>query len=268
MWRVGPKGAAKPPDMLVIDLDPGPPATIVECCRVAELVRAESDRDWYPKTSGSKGMQLYARASGRRVRGFDVRRDPRARRAARTPASRPRRQPDDQDAAARKGPHRLVAEQPGQDHDQRLLAARPAAPHRSTPISWDEVAGCTHAEQLVFEAPRRAGAHLDQRRPVRTVLAMRWMLARRIPSGLLSGHGSPPRRHRRGPADRRCPRPRARHPSRHAPRDVPRGLDDALAAHTKRMLLLEGEYLRRFPDRDAPHPLRTRSGSRAAAGQD
>ena len=44
--------------------------------------------------------------------------------------------------------------------------------------------------------------------------------------------------------------------------------DDALAAHTKRMLMLEAEYLRRFPDRDAPHPLRTRSGSRAAAGQD
>ncbi len=44
--------------------------------------------------------------------------------------------------------------------------------------------------------------------------------------------------------------------------------DDALAAHTKRMLLLEAEYLRRFPDRDAPHPLRTRAGSRAAAGQD
>jgi hypothetical protein len=46
------------------------------------------------------------------------------------------------------------------------------------------------------------------------------------------------------------------------------GSDDALAAHTKRMLMLEGEYLRRFPDRDAPHPLRTRAGSRAAAGQD
>jgi hypothetical protein len=44
--------------------------------------------------------------------------------------------------------------------------------------------------------------------------------------------------------------------------------DDALAAHTRRMLLLEDEYLRRFPDREAPHPLRTRSGSRAAAGQD
>jgi hypothetical protein len=46
------------------------------------------------------------------------------------------------------------------------------------------------------------------------------------------------------------------------------GSDDALAAHTKRMLLLEGEYLRRFPDRNAPHPLRTRAGSRAAAGQE
>lgn len=46
------------------------------------------------------------------------------------------------------------------------------------------------------------------------------------------------------------------------------GSDDALAAHTKRMLMLEGEYLRRFPDREATHPLRTRAGSRAAAGQD
>jgi hypothetical protein len=44
--------------------------------------------------------------------------------------------------------------------------------------------------------------------------------------------------------------------------------DDALSVHTRRMLMLEDEYLRRFPDRDAPHPLRTRSGSRAAAGQD
>jgi hypothetical protein len=46
------------------------------------------------------------------------------------------------------------------------------------------------------------------------------------------------------------------------------GSEDALEVHTKRMLLLEAEYLRRFPDRSAPHPLRTRAGSRAAAGQD
>jgi len=46
------------------------------------------------------------------------------------------------------------------------------------------------------------------------------------------------------------------------------GSEDALEAHTSRMLALEGEYLRRFPDRAAPHPLRTRAGSRSAAGQD
>ena len=46
------------------------------------------------------------------------------------------------------------------------------------------------------------------------------------------------------------------------------GTEDALEAHTKRMLTLEAEYLRRFPDRSVPHPLRTRAGSRAAAGQD
>jgi hypothetical protein len=46
------------------------------------------------------------------------------------------------------------------------------------------------------------------------------------------------------------------------------GTEDALEAHTRRMLALENEYLRRFPDRAAPHPLRTRAGSRTAAGQE
>jgi hypothetical protein len=41
------------------------------------------------------------------------------------------------------------------------------------------------------------------------------------------------------------------------------GSEDALEAHTKRMLALEQEFLRRF----APDPMRTRAGSRAAAGQ-
>jgi hypothetical protein len=45
------------------------------------------------------------------------------------------------------------------------------------------------------------------------------------------------------------------------------GSEDALEVHTERMLELEREYLRRFPDRVAPDPGRTRAGSRAAAGQ-
>jgi bifunctional non-homologous end joining protein LigD len=50
------------PTMVVFDLDPGAPATIVECSRVAlwarELLSALGLEAW-AKTSGSKGMQLY-----------------------------------------------------------------------------------------------------------------------------------------------------------------------------------------------------------------
>jgi bifunctional non-homologous end joining protein LigD len=62
-WNVGPRGKVHGADLLVVDLDPGPPATIVECCHVAQLIRDELAADGltaYPKTSGSKGMQLYA----------------------------------------------------------------------------------------------------------------------------------------------------------------------------------------------------------------
>jgi bifunctional non-homologous end joining protein LigD len=62
-WTVGPRGAVRPADLLVLDLDPGVPATIVECSRVAVMLRdllAADGLDAYPKTSGSKGMQVYA----------------------------------------------------------------------------------------------------------------------------------------------------------------------------------------------------------------
>jgi len=50
------------PTMLVFDLDPGAPATIVECARVARWLRAifdELELQSYAKTSGSKGLQVY-----------------------------------------------------------------------------------------------------------------------------------------------------------------------------------------------------------------
>ncbi len=50
------------PTMMVFDLDPGPPATIVECCKVAFWVKEVFDAhglEVFPKTSGSKGLQLY-----------------------------------------------------------------------------------------------------------------------------------------------------------------------------------------------------------------
>lgn len=51
------------PTALVFDLDPGEPATIVECCEVAMLIRkllTELNVECWAKTSGSKGLQLYA----------------------------------------------------------------------------------------------------------------------------------------------------------------------------------------------------------------
>lgn len=50
------------PTMVVFDLDPGLPATIVECCRVAlalEEVLSSVGLESFPKTSGSKGLQVY-----------------------------------------------------------------------------------------------------------------------------------------------------------------------------------------------------------------
>jgi len=50
------------PRQLVFDLDPGPPANIVQCCQVAMWLRAIFEHfglESFPKTSGSKGLQIY-----------------------------------------------------------------------------------------------------------------------------------------------------------------------------------------------------------------
>ncbi|MFI6077517.1 non-homologous end-joining DNA ligase [Actinoplanes sp. NPDC051343] len=55
------------PDLLVVDLDPGAPAGLRECCAVAVLMRDRLEADGiaaYPKTSGKKGMQLCCPISG------------------------------------------------------------------------------------------------------------------------------------------------------------------------------------------------------------
>ena len=68
-WRVGRNGQPKNPDRLVIDLDPGAPAGLHECSRVALLVRAKLDDLGLPSapvTSGSKGLHLYAALPGRK----------------------------------------------------------------------------------------------------------------------------------------------------------------------------------------------------------
>jgi bifunctional non-homologous end joining protein LigD len=61
-WRIG-----EDPDLMVVDLDPGAPAGLKECCGVAMLMRdrlAEDGLTAHPKTSGKKGMQLCVPIAG------------------------------------------------------------------------------------------------------------------------------------------------------------------------------------------------------------
>ena len=55
------------PTVLAFDLDPGPPADIIQCCEIALRLRklfGELGMECFPKTSGSKGMQVYVPLNG------------------------------------------------------------------------------------------------------------------------------------------------------------------------------------------------------------
>jgi bifunctional non-homologous end joining protein LigD len=64
MWRMP---DVREPDLLVFDLDPGAPADIVTCCQVAVALRPLLEAEGLAplaKTSGGKGLQLYAPIAG------------------------------------------------------------------------------------------------------------------------------------------------------------------------------------------------------------
>src|SRR4051794_31076086 len=67
-WVVGRNGRPKNPNRMVIDLDPGHPAGLQQCCEVALLVRdklEERGLSSAPVTSGSKGLHMYAALPGK-----------------------------------------------------------------------------------------------------------------------------------------------------------------------------------------------------------
>jgi bifunctional non-homologous end joining protein LigD len=69
MWRAGRDDKPKAPDLVVFDLDPGEPASIVECCDLALRLRERTAKDrieLFAKTSGSKGLQCYGRITAKR----------------------------------------------------------------------------------------------------------------------------------------------------------------------------------------------------------
>ncbi|MGO8873009.1 MAG: non-homologous end-joining DNA ligase [Acidimicrobiales bacterium] len=146
LWRVGRRRKLPgPPDHLVFDLDPGEGATIVECCRVARLVDEQLTAQrlaGVPKTSGSKGLQVYAPLDSERTWH-------RARADAREIAvTLEREHPELVVSNMRKALRRgKVLVDWSQNHPAKTtvaaysMRARPE-PSVSTPVTWDEVDDC------------------------------------------------------------------------------------------------------------------------------
>ncbi|BEP12033.1 non-homologous end-joining DNA ligase [Acidothermaceae bacterium B102] len=155
MWTVGPRGAVKNPDLLVFDLDPGAPATIVECCQVALLVRDRLAQDGlvgYAKTSGSKGLQLMVPLDAKRP-WEDVHT------YSRTVADQLTGDHADLVLSNMKRDLRggKVLVDWSQNNGSKTtisvysLRARPR-PTASTPVTWDEVEACAGGSPLSFTA--------------------------------------------------------------------------------------------------------------------
>ncbi len=151
MWRYPDIGK---PDLLVFDLDPGPPATIVECCEVAQLLRpllAERGLEPVAKTSGGKGLQLYAAVSGMTSeQTSDLAKEI----AEQLELERPKLVVSRMTKALR--PRKVLI-----DWSQNNSAKTTVAPYSlrareqptvSTPVTWDEVGACRKPADLVFTA--------------------------------------------------------------------------------------------------------------------
>ena len=149
MGRVDREG----PDLVVFDLDPGEGTSVVECCAVAQLLRPLLEADGLAplaKTSGSKGLQLYARArsstSSQETSAY-----------AKSLAQRLEQQHPD--LVVHRMTKALRAGKVLVDWSQNSAAkttvsvyslrARPT-PTVSTPVTWAEVDGCSRPQDLVF----------------------------------------------------------------------------------------------------------------------
>lgn len=151
-WLISDPGLA---DRIVFDLDPGAPATIVDCCEVALWLRERLAADGieaYAKTSGSKGLHLLAAvrdASSEQVSEY-------AKRLA----------VEAEEAMPRLALHRMTRSlRPGKvfvDWSQNAARKTTATPYTlraraeplvSAPVTWEEVEECRSPEVLALSAP-------------------------------------------------------------------------------------------------------------------
>jgi bifunctional non-homologous end joining protein LigD len=156
------------PSAIAFDLDPGAPAGIVECCRVALLLRelfSELGLNCYPKTSGSKGLQVYLPLNSPRVTYEQTK--PLAHAVAEVLEQRhPKLVISRMTRTARRGKV-LIDWSQNDEHKTTVapysLRAQPA-PVASTPLRWEEVERCerTGDESVLAYDPRELPARLTE----------------------------------------------------------------------------------------------------------
>lgn len=152
-WRLAPDDTPANPDRLVVDLDPGPPAHIIDCCRVALHARevlAELGLAARASTSGNKGLQLYASLDGS-MSWHETRRLAHQL-AMKLEGDHPRLVLSSMDTKARRG---KVFLDWSQNHGGKTtispysLRGLPVA-SVATPLSWDEVERADDPDALRF----------------------------------------------------------------------------------------------------------------------
>ena len=163
------------PTMIVFDLDPGPPANIVQCSEVGLWVRdlfAHFGLQSFPKTSGSKGLQIYTPLNTSvtydETKSF-------ARAIARLlEREHPKKVVSDMKKALRVNKI-FVDWSQNDDHKTTICVYSLRAketPTASTPVTWDEVATCLKKGDpnlLRFESDKvlaRVDKHGDLFEPV------------------------------------------------------------------------------------------------------
>jgi len=169
-------GDPERPTLVAFDLDPGPPATVVECARVALLLEGMFQGlglQSFAKTSGSKGMQVYlplnSEATFAQTKAF-------AKAVAELLA---REEPElvvaRQTKSARAG--KVLVDWGQNDVNKTTVSVYSlralTRPTVSTPVTWEEVRATQAPEDLTFEARdvlRRVDEHGDLFAPVLTLV--------------------------------------------------------------------------------------------------
>lgn len=145
------------PSVVVFDLDPGPPADVVDCCDVALTLRdmlADLGLVSLVKTSGSVGLHVYVPLNAAQT--FDETKTFARRLAARLASNHGERVTDDTRKSSRAG--KILVDWMQNDATRSTVAAyslrATAWPTVSTPVAWDEIeraAAARSAELLTFE---------------------------------------------------------------------------------------------------------------------